>query len=119
MTQYNRGANFERAVKLDMERLGYVCIRSAASHGKADLVCCKAGQQTVFIQCKYSGGLGWQEWNEFFDTCEKGGCVPIMADHPKRGVTAYHRLLRKKLKGEVKPMVDWNPERGEDESYEE
>lgn len=118
MTQYDRGANFERAVKLDMEGMGYVCVRSAGSHSTTDLVCCRDGL-TVFVQCKYSGRLGWEEWNELVEDCEKGGCIPVMADHPKRGVTAYHRLLRKKLKGEVKPMVDWNPERGEDESHEE
>ena len=53
MTNYSKGASFERRVKKELERLGYYVIRSAGSHGYADLVAFQAHRRPMLIQCKY------------------------------------------------------------------
>ena len=38
MTNYSKGANLERKAKAALESAGYSCVRSAGSHGGADVV---------------------------------------------------------------------------------
>jgi len=52
MTRYRQGYRFELRVKRDMESRGWWVIRAAGSHGPADLVCLKAGEPPLLIQCK-------------------------------------------------------------------
>lgn len=56
MTNYSRGANFERLVQKLLEEQGWFVIRSAGSHGLVDLVAFKQDCITRFIQCKISKG---------------------------------------------------------------
>lgn len=48
---YNRGRRFEYARKHYWESLGYVCLRTAGSHGCFDLVVLR-GRTVILIQCK-------------------------------------------------------------------
>lgn len=52
MTRYSAGAAFEREVKRWLEDRGWLVIRSAGSHGIADLVALQRGRRTRLIQCK-------------------------------------------------------------------
>ena len=52
MSNYSKGANYERAVKKELEKEGYSVIRSAGSHGIFDLVAWKS-DKILFIQVKY------------------------------------------------------------------
>ena len=61
MTNYSRGAAFERKVKKVYEEKGYTVVRAAGSKGPIDLVaiydpkwaCQECGMvETTFIQCK-------------------------------------------------------------------
>ena len=52
MTRYRQGYRFELRVKRDMESRGWWVIRAAGSHGPADLVCLKAGEPPLLLQCK-------------------------------------------------------------------
>jgi Holliday junction resolvase len=52
MTRYRQGYRFELRVKADMESRGWWVIRAAGSHGPADLVCLKAGEPPLLLQCK-------------------------------------------------------------------
>lgn len=52
MTNYSRGAAFERKIKKEYESLGLLVIRSAGSRGPADLVVVGAKGETWLIQCK-------------------------------------------------------------------
>ena len=52
MTNYSRGAIFERKVKKAFEDEGWVVIRSAGSHGQFDLVCISAYGSIMLLQCK-------------------------------------------------------------------
>ena len=57
-TNYRKGASFEYACKGKLENQGYTVLRTAGSHGFADLIAIKPsdGQQLkdriLFIQCK-------------------------------------------------------------------
>lgn len=44
MSNYSRGANFERRVRRHLEDRGWVVFRSAGSHSPADLIALKAGE---------------------------------------------------------------------------
>jgi hypothetical protein len=48
---YNRGRAFEYARKKAWEKVGYIVLRTAGSHGDFDLVAVRSGHVT-FIQCK-------------------------------------------------------------------
>lgn len=55
MTQYERGRSFEYRVKKHYERKGYFVMRSAGSHGPADLIALKChapAADVILIQCK-------------------------------------------------------------------
>lgn len=49
---YNRGANFERAIKKNMEDADHFVVRSAGSKGPADLVAINEDGEVTLIQCE-------------------------------------------------------------------
>lgn len=60
MTQYRRGADFERKTKKEWEANGWFVVRSAGSKGPVDLVAIQRGvgeSDVVLIQCKISGRI--------------------------------------------------------------
>lgn len=107
-SKYRLGRDFEYAVMKDMQRHGYIAIRSPASKSPADIYCIAKGS-LAFIQCKRGGVIGVGEWNEFYDYAESVGALPIMAEKVPRGI-AYH-LIEAKKDGSRKrqPMTDWHP----------
>jgi len=50
--KYQAGRRFEYAVKKYLEGKGYIVLRTAGSHGFADLVAL-GNSEILFIQCKY------------------------------------------------------------------
>jgi len=56
MSNYSRGANFERRVRKYLENEGWVVFRSAGSHSPADLIALKAGEVKL-IQCQTDGAF--------------------------------------------------------------
>ena len=104
MTNYDRGAAFERQVMKDLQGKGYIAERIAGSHSPADVHANKPGT-VMFIQCKRNGVLPPSEWNAFLDYCEKAGATPIMAMKPKRGI-AYYLLTGRKVKRGKQPMEE-------------
>ncbi len=53
---YQKGVRKERKIKKMYERQGYVVLRSAGSHGFADLIAInKEERKIIFIQCKPDG----------------------------------------------------------------
>jgi len=54
MSNYSKGANFERRVRKHFEAEGWVVFRSAGSHSPADLIALKAGE-VMLIQCQLNG----------------------------------------------------------------
>jgi Holliday junction resolvase len=51
LTNYERGAKFERKVKKMLESLGLFVVRSAGSHGPVDLVALSTSK-VFLLQCK-------------------------------------------------------------------
>ncbi len=49
---YQRGVRWERTCKKAWEARGYTVLRTAGSHGFADLVCLKPDRVVTFVQCK-------------------------------------------------------------------
>ncbi len=79
-TNYKRGYNFERRVRLFLEDLGFYVIRSAGSHGVADLVAFQrdSGRPPLFIQCKRHGQISKGEKQKLFDTAETVHAWPML-----------------------------------------
>lgn len=102
---YARGRSFEYAVKRNLEKYGYIVMRSPASRSPADLIAVKRGT-AVFIQCKLHGALPPSEWNELIDYSDKAGAVPIMAARPTegRGINYYVLLDKKDGSKRKQPM---------------
>lgn len=95
---YKRGRDFEYAVKHNLEKNGFVCMRSPASKSPADLMAVRHGK-TIFVQCKLHGALPPAEWNAFIDYAEKAGVSPIMAARKKTGTGIDYFLLTGKKDG--------------------
>jgi Holliday junction resolvase len=65
MTQYQKGANFERQLKKDMEECGHYVCRSAGSHGDWDLVAIdRSTNEILLIQCK-DKALTKKDWDKY------------------------------------------------------
>lgn len=110
-TNYTRGATFERKVAKNLEDWGYVTVRSAGSHSPADIVAMHRGS-IVCVQCKTNGRLDPDEWNEFFDWCEKAGAMPVLAAKARvlSGIIYYRLTSRKDGRGR-QPLAPWVPQR--------
>jgi len=91
VTNYDRGANFEREVVNDLLKMGLYAQRSAGSHGAVDVLayCAKIG---LFIQCKKHGVFPPGERYELFELAKKHGAIPILAHKKVRGRITYLRL---------------------------
>lgn len=110
-TNYQRGADFERAVVRDLEGHGYKAIRSAGSHKPADVVAMLSGE-TFVIQCKRDGVLRPDEWNKFWEWALAAGATPILARKGPRGSgIIYHRLTSRKVGMGRQPLAFWTPQR--------
>ena len=54
MTQYRKGVSFEYLVRDYLRAQGYICFRSAGSHGCADIIAWSK-DEILFCQCKKEG----------------------------------------------------------------
>ena len=88
MTNYDRGAAFERKVKADLISKGWFAVRSAGSHGAVDVIA-HHKSFTLFVQCKSDGVLSLKERKKLQRLAKKHGAAPILADKRERGVIAY------------------------------
>jgi len=80
-------------VKAFLERDGFYVIRSAGSHGVADLVAVRVGE-VLFIQCKANGRLSADERMRLTDAAQRAGAIPVLASKDGR------RLVMHRLSGE-------------------
>ena len=116
VTNYKRGADFERRAKEFLERIGYAVVRSAGSHSPADLVAMRHGE-LVCVQCKRDGKLPPKEWNEFWEFCERAGALPVLAQPgPQCRGVRYNVLTSRKDGRGRQPLAPWVPQR---EGYED
>jgi Holliday junction resolvase len=73
MSNYSRGADFERRVQKYFEKAGFFTIRSAGSHSLIDLVAMKGGEVQL-IQCKTDGALLVAERQQLKELAKDTGC---------------------------------------------
>ena len=92
MSNYSRGANFERRVARILDADGYFTVRSSGSHGVADIVAIKAGV-IMLVQCKINGVLSPADRVALFEVCQRAGAVPLVAYRPTPRKLAYRRLV--------------------------
>ena len=88
---YINGANFERKVKAELENAGYLCFRTAGSHGVADIIVVEFGS-VMLVQCKISNKISKDERTKLKALCKKYNCVGKIAYREKEGrkfVTKY------------------------------
>ncbi len=92
MTNYSRGADFERAVQDDLESRGCLAFRVAGSHGCADIVAFPPeGGPAWLVQCKTNGKISPAERGELGRKAHRFRLIPIKASRPKRGTILYER----------------------------
>ena len=79
MSNYRRGADFERAVRAHLAENGYEVIRSAGSKTKVDLVAIKTGD-LLLIQCKLPNSqVSSGDWNKLRTLARQCDGRPILA----------------------------------------
>lgn len=105
---YQRGRNFEYRVKKDMEKRGYLVLRSPASKSPVDLYCIKRGE-LVFIQCKLRGQIGVPEWNEFFTLSKSVEALPILAENVSGKILYSEAIKEKDGSRRKQPKREWLP----------
>ncbi|WZO97253.1 hypothetical protein EP7_004277 [Isosphaeraceae bacterium EP7] len=95
-TPYKRGRTFEYRVSARLVGLDYHVVRSASSHGEADLVASRAGK-TLFVQAKTQDRLDPGEWNALFNAAKKAGALPILVTKDKKRKLVFWRLTGPKV----------------------
>ncbi|MFE5369219.1 group I intron-associated PD-(D/E)XK endonuclease [Streptomyces mirabilis] len=111
ITNYRRGADFERAVRADLVEHGYEVIRSAGSKTKVDLVAIKTGE-LLLIQCKLAAGrLPSGEWNRLRALSRMCDARPVVARKVDGVVQPYYmELLADAPEGRKRDAgVCWQP----------
>jgi len=93
MTNYQKGAAFERKVKADLISKGWFAVRSAGSHGAVDIIA-HHKSFTLYVQVKLDGAFPPKERRELMRLAEKHGAAAILADKRERGFIAYTFLGR-------------------------
>lgn len=79
MTNYQRGAIFERRVKARLEACGYFVLRSAGSHSPVDLCAFKPEGWPLFVQCARDGHVGRQKWASIAGAASRSNALAVVA----------------------------------------
>jgi len=104
-SQYRRGADFERLVRSDLERRGYLAMRAAGSKGatvdgaKIDIlamypsICDEAffsgsplRSRLLLVQCKLSGIVSLSDKIRLISAARKFGCASVIASKTEEGI---------------------------------
>ena len=92
---YVNGANFERKVKAELENKGWLCFRTAGSHGVADIIAIRHSTVPHIFQCKISNKITPGEREKLKAIAKKYECNAQIAYREKEGrkfVTKYEEV---------------------------
>lgn len=87
MSNYRRGADFERRIARYYLKMGYFVIRSAGSHSPIDLVALKAGEVEL-VQCKIDGVLSVAGRQQLQELTRDTGCQVLLISRKDRKLYA-------------------------------
>lgn len=114
MTNYARGAAFERRVVAKLEAAGWLCVRAAGSHGVADVVALRGtynGTRVMLIECKTGGVIPPATWDELYSRAQDVKAWPVLATNEVRGGALY-RLegwsSSARLRADRMTRIDWS-----------
>jgi Holliday junction resolvase len=100
MTQYSRGADFERKVEKDLQAHGWYSRRSPGSRTAVDVMAVAPGPEVLFIQCKRDGRLSIEDRRDLYNLALAFHATPILA-YSDKGVKYSE------IQGDA--YVDWHP----------
>lgn len=110
MTNYQKGANFERKVKADLIAKGWCAVRSAGSHGVLDILA-HHKKFALYVQVKTDGAFPPKERRELMRLAKKHGAAPILAVKPARGDPIRYWLIDRKGESRAfEPVGLWEDE---------
>jgi Holliday junction resolvase len=102
MTNYSNGANFERAVKKDLQAHGWFVVRAAGSHGPVDLTAQAPGPIVAWVQCKRDGKMSLVDRRALGVLSLTFHAIPVLAFKDDDGSIQYSEIV-----GDG--YSDWNP----------
>lgn len=102
MTQYSRGADFERKVKKDLQAHGWFVVRAAGSHGPVDLTAQAPGPIVAWVQCKRDGVMSLADRRALVILSLTFHATPVLAFKDDDGSIQYSELVGDEYE-------DWNP----------
>ena len=88
MTNYARGADFEREIRTDLTKNGWYAVRSAGSHGAVDVLAFNRGL-ALFVQAKRNGAFPPGERKSLLEIATKHGACPVLALRRKGAIHYY------------------------------
>jgi Holliday junction resolvase len=86
------GDRFERGTVLRLRDAGYLVIRSAGSHGVADIVALRSDGPPILVQCKITDNMTARERATFRRLADHAGAFPVIAYRPGNRGVAYARI---------------------------
>lgn len=87
------GDRFERVCFDRLRAAGFLVVRSAGSHGPADLVALRSDRGPVLVQCKVSDNMTKYARAQFYETAMAVGAVAVIASKPSRGHISWVMVL--------------------------
>lgn len=79
MNNRRRGDYFERQTRADLEKRGWIVLRSAGSLGAADLVALHHNRPAILVACKIPGYMRPAENDALIEFALRAGAVPMLA----------------------------------------
>lgn len=93
---YVNGRAFEYKVKKELENQGYLCFRTAGSHGVADVIALSIKGRCLLVQCKISNKITPHEKAKLKQIAMRYKCDAQIAYREKEGrkfITKYKEVL--------------------------
>ena len=86
------GDRFERATVLRLREAGYLVVRSAGSHGVADIVALRGDRLPSLVQCKTTDNTTARQRTAYYKVAADAGAVAVLAFKPNGRGLAFLRV---------------------------
>lgn len=97
-----RGDRFERLVKADLERQGWLVVRAPGSGSGSDgtpvegtsldLIAVRRNHPPMLVSCKLGGKIARAERDTLAQVAERFGCVAVVVSKPSRGLIGWRMV---------------------------